>query len=54
MESRWSWRSRRAPGCREGVVVQTAADVKRELVRRMSAKDLSGSMELVADDAVYF
>jgi len=37
-----------------GKVVQTPAEMKRELVRRMNAKDLSGTMELIADDAVYF
>ena len=30
------------------------AAVKAELVKRMGAKDLSGTLELVADDAVYF
>ncbi|HEY1708830.1 MAG TPA: nuclear transport factor 2 family protein [Rhizomicrobium sp.] len=32
----------------------TPGEVKRELVRRMNAKDLAGTMELIADDAVYF
>lgn len=32
----------------------TPAETKRELVRRMVAKDLAASMELIADDAVYF
>lgn len=30
------------------------AETKRELVRRMVAKDLPATMELIADDAVYF
>lgn len=30
------------------------AEVKAELVKRMGAKDLSGTLELIADDAVYF
>lgn len=34
--------------------MQTPADYKRELVRRMNAKDLKGTLELIADDAVYF
>ena len=34
--------------------MQSPADYKRELVRRMNAKDLAGTMELIADDAVYF
>jgi ketosteroid isomerase-like protein len=32
----------------------TPGEVKRELVRRMRAKDLEGTLELIADDAVYF
>jgi uncharacterized protein (TIGR02246 family) len=32
----------------------TPAETKREMVRRMNAKDLPATMELVADDAVYF
>jgi ketosteroid isomerase-like protein len=32
----------------------TPAETKREMVRRMRAKDLIGAMELIADDAVYF
>ena len=32
----------------------TPAETKRELVRRMVARDLAGTMELIADDAVYF
>jgi ketosteroid isomerase-like protein len=32
----------------------TPAEVQAELIRRMSAKDLVGSLELIADDAVYF
>lgn len=32
----------------------TPEETKRELRRRMVAKDLPGSMELIADDAVYF
>jgi ketosteroid isomerase-like protein len=32
----------------------TPAETKRELVRRMLARDLAGTMELIADDAVYF
>jgi ketosteroid isomerase-like protein len=32
----------------------TPLETKRELVRRMSAKDLAATMELIADDAVYF
>jgi uncharacterized protein (TIGR02246 family) len=32
----------------------TPADVKAELLRRMTAKDLPGTLELIADDAVYF
>jgi hypothetical protein len=32
----------------------TPAETKQELVRRMRAKDLEGSMALIADDAVYF
>lgn len=32
----------------------TPAETKREMVRRMLAKDLPANMELIADDAVYF
>ena len=32
----------------------TPAETKREMVRRMRAKDLPATMELIADDAVYF
>lgn len=32
----------------------TPAQTKRELLRRMQAKDLAATMELIADDAVYF
>ena len=32
----------------------TPEETKRELVRRMLARDLAGTMELIADDAVYF
>lgn len=32
----------------------TPARTKREMVRRMLAKDLVATMELIADDAVYF
>jgi ketosteroid isomerase-like protein len=32
----------------------TPDEYKRELVRRMNAKDLEGTLELIADDAVYF
>jgi ketosteroid isomerase-like protein len=32
----------------------TPEETKRELRRRMVAKDLAGSLELIADDAVYF
>jgi uncharacterized protein (TIGR02246 family) len=32
----------------------TPAETKREMVRRMNAKDLAATMELIADDAVYF
>jgi uncharacterized protein (TIGR02246 family) len=32
----------------------TPAEVKAELMRRMAAKDLHGTLELIADDAVYF
>jgi uncharacterized protein (TIGR02246 family) len=32
----------------------TPAEYKRELVRRMNAKDLEGTLALIADDAVYF
>ena len=34
--------------------MHTPAEMKRELVRRMNAKDLPGTMELIADDAIYF
>lgn len=34
--------------------MQSPANYKRELVRRMNAKDLEGTLELIADDAVYF
>ena len=34
--------------------MQSPAEYKRELVRRMNAKDLQGTLELIADDAVYF
>jgi ketosteroid isomerase-like protein len=34
--------------------MQSPTEYKRELVRRMNAKDLAGTMELIADDAVYF
>lgn len=37
---------------REGAVTPT--EYKHELVRRMNAKDLDGTLELIADDAVYF
>ena len=30
------------------------AETKREVVRRMGAKDLEGTMALIADEAVYF
>ena len=30
------------------------AEVKAELIKRMGSKDLSGTLELIADDAVYF
>ncbi|OAI40324.1 hypothetical protein AYO38_05975 [bacterium SCGC AG-212-C10] len=30
------------------------SEYKRELVRRMNAKDLPGTLELIADEAVYF
>ena len=32
----------------------TPAETKREMVRRMRGKDLPATMELIADDAVYF
>ena len=32
----------------------TPAETKREMVRRMGAKDLAGTMALIADDAVHF
>jgi ketosteroid isomerase-like protein len=32
----------------------TPAETKREMVRRMNAKDLPATMELIADDAIYF
>ena len=32
----------------------TTNEYKRELVMRMRAKDLAGTLELIADDAVYF
>src|ERR1700722_14151666 len=32
----------------------TPMETKRELVRRMGAKDLAATMKLIADDAVYF
>jgi uncharacterized protein (TIGR02246 family) len=32
----------------------TPTETKRELTRRMNAKDLPGTMALIADDAVYF
>jgi len=32
----------------------TPAEYKHELVRRMNDKDLDGTLELIADDAVYF
>ena len=32
----------------------TPSEYKRELVRRMQEKDLAGTLELIADDAVYF
>src|SRR5437899_9554111 len=32
----------------------TPAEAKTELVSRMRAKDLAGTLELIADDAVYF
>jgi len=36
------------------VAALTPAETKREMVRRMNAKDLAATMELIADDAVYF
>lgn len=32
----------------------TPAEYERELARRMSAKDVDGTLELIAEDAVYF
>jgi ketosteroid isomerase-like protein len=32
----------------------TPAETKREMVRRMRAKDVDAAMELITDDAVYF
>jgi ketosteroid isomerase-like protein len=32
----------------------TPAEYEHELARRMNAKDLEGTLELIADDAVYF
>ena len=32
----------------------TPAETKREMVRRMNAKDVAATMEMIADDAVYF
>jgi ketosteroid isomerase-like protein len=32
----------------------TPAEYERELARRMNAKDLEGTLELIADDAIYF
>ncbi|HEY2707463.1 MAG TPA: DUF4440 domain-containing protein [Caulobacteraceae bacterium] len=32
----------------------TPLETKRALIQRMNAKDLAGTMELIADDAVYF
>jgi ketosteroid isomerase-like protein len=32
----------------------TPAETKQEMVRRMNAKDLPGTMALIADEAVYF
>ena len=40
--------------CSGSCSLQSPADYKRELVRRMNAKDLPGTLELIADDAVYF
>ena len=34
--------------------MQSPSDYKRELVRRMNAKDLEGTLAMIADDAVYF
>jgi ketosteroid isomerase-like protein len=34
--------------------MQSPGDYKRELVRRMNDKDLAGTLELIADDAIYF
>jgi len=34
--------------------MQSPTEYQRELLRRMNAKDLAGTMELIADDAVYF
>jgi len=36
------------------LTIQSPAEYKRELVRRMNAKDLEGTLELSADVAVYF
>jgi uncharacterized protein (TIGR02246 family) len=34
--------------------MQSPSDYKRELIQRMRQKDLDGTLELIADDAVYF
>jgi ketosteroid isomerase-like protein len=34
--------------------MNSPTEYKRELLRRMNAKDLPGTMELIAQDAVYF
>lgn len=34
--------------------MMSPAELKAELVTRMRAKDLAGTLELIADDAVYF
>ncbi|WP_297695138.1 hypothetical protein [Phenylobacterium sp.] len=34
--------------------MQSPTEYQRELLRGMDAKDLVGTMELIADDAVYF
>jgi len=34
--------------------MQSPTEYKRELLRRMNAKDLAGTMKLIAEDAVYF
>ncbi len=34
--------------------MNSPTEYKRELLRRMNAKDLPGTMELIAEDAVYF